>query len=147
MAKAFDFRLEKLLELRRHKEEAARREVAAANQAVAERNRLILGLMGDEDAAKDAMREAGKGTIDVDRLRRAGEYAATLERQLQREYLALQDLVKVEMEKRNRLAEVHKGVRVLERFRERKVQLHRLELDREERRFLDEIGQNLAKGA
>jgi len=147
MAKAFDFRLEKLLELRRHKEEAAQREVAAANQAVAERNRLILGLMGDEDAAKDEIREAGKGTIDVDRLRRAGEYVATLERQLQREYLALQDLVKVEMEKRSRLAEVHKGVRVLERFRERKVQLHRLELDREERRFLDEIGQNLAKGA
>ena len=147
MAKAFDFRLEKLLELRRRKEEAARREVAAANQAVAERNRIILGLMSDEDLAKDEMRDAQQGTIDVERLRRAGEYAATLERRLQREYLALQDLVKAEMEKRNLLAEAHKGVRVLERFRDRKVQLHRLELDREERRFLDEIGQNLAKGA
>jgi flagellar FliJ protein len=147
MAKAFDFRLEKLLELRRRKEEAARREVAAANQAVAERNRIILGLMTEEDAAKDEMRRAQQGTIDVERLRRAGEYAATLERRLQREYLALQDLVKEEMAKRNLLAETHKGVRVLERFRDRKVQLHRLELDREERRFLDEIGQNLAKGA
>src|SRR5262245_51271584 len=147
MAKAFDFRLEKLLELRRHREDAARRAVAAANQAVAERNRIILGLMGDEDAAKDESREALRGTNDVARIRREWEYVETLERRLQQEYLTLQDLVKAEMEKRNRLAEVHKGVRVLERFRERKVQLHRLELDREERRFLDELGQNLAKGA
>jgi len=147
MAKAFDFRLEKLLDLRRRKEEAARREVAAANQAVAGKNQAILELMSEEDAAKDQMREAQQGTIDVDHLRRTGEYAATLERHLQREYLALQDLVKVEMEKRTLLAEAHKGVRVLERFRDRKVQLHQLDLDREERRFLDEIGRNLAKGA
>jgi flagellar protein FliJ len=147
MAKAFDFRLEKLLELRRRKEESAAREVAVANQAVAEKNRVILELMSDEDAAKDEMRGAQLGTVDVDRLQRAGEYFAILDRRLQREYLALQDLVKVEMEKRNLLSEAHKGVRVLERFRERKVQLHRLELDREERRFLDELGQNLAKGA
>ena len=147
MAKAFDFRLDKLLELRRRKEDVARRDVAAANQAVAGKNQAILALMSDEDAAKDDMREAQRGTIDVDRLCRAGEYAATLERRLQREYLALQDLVKVEMEKRTLLAEAHKGVRVLERFRDRKIQLHRLDLDREERRFLDEIGGNLAKGA
>jgi flagellar protein FliJ len=147
MAKAFDFRLDKLLELRRRKEDVARRDVAAANQAVAGKNQAILALMSDEDAAKDEIREAQRGTIDVDRLRRAGEYAATLERRLQREYLALQDLVKVEMEKRTLLAEAHKGVRVLERFRDRKIQLHRLDLDREERRFLDEIGGNLAKGA
>ncbi len=44
-------------------------------------------------------------------------------------------------------AEAHQGVRVLERFRERKVKLHRVELDREERKVLDEIGRNLAKGA
>ena len=147
MAKAFDFRLEKLLDLRRRKEEAAQLEVAAANQAVAEKNRVILELMTEEDVAKDDLRGAQQGTIDVDRLRRAGEYVATLERRLQREYLALQDLVKAEIEKRHRLAEAHKGVRLLERFRERKVRLHQVELDREERRFLDEIGQNLAKGA
>ncbi len=147
MAKAFDFRLEKLLEFRRRHEDAAQAEVAAANRAVAEKNQVILGLMTEEDAAKDEIRAAQEGAIDVERLRRAGDYAGSLERRLQREYLALQELVKAEMEKRNRLAEIHKGVRVLERFRERKLTLHKLELDREERRFLDEIGRNLAKGA
>lgn len=147
MAKAFDFRLQKLLELRRHKEEAAQREVAAANQAVADRNRIILGLMSDEDAAKDELRSIQERAIDVDRLRRTDEYLSSLERLLQREYEALQDLVKAEMEKRRLLAEAHRGVRVLERFRERKLKLHRVELDREERRVLDEIGRNLAKGA
>lgn len=147
MTKAFEFRLAKLLDLRRRKEDAAQREVAAANQAVAERNRIILGLMSDEDAAKNELRSMQQRAIDVERLRRTAEYLASLDRLLQREYVALQELVKVEMEKRRQLAEAHQGVRVLERFRERKIGLHRLELDREERKILDEIGQNLAKGA
>ena len=147
MAKGFHFRLEKLLELRRRKEEQAQREVAAANQAVAERNRIILGLMSEEDAAKDELRAMQARAIDVGRLRRAGEYLSSLERLLQREYESLQELVKAEMEKRTLLAEAHRGVRVLERFHDRKLQLHRLEIDREERKVLDEIGRNLAKGA
>jgi flagellar protein FliJ len=147
MAKAFDFRLEKLLDLRRRREEAAQREVASANQAVADRNRIILGLMSDEDEAKAGLRTLQLQAVDVKRLRQTDEYLASLERLLQREYEKLQDLVKVEMQKRRLLAEAHQGVRVLERFRERKVRDWRMVLDREERKVLDEIGQNLAKGA
>jgi flagellar export protein FliJ len=118
-----------------------------ANLAVAERNRVILGLMSDEDAAKHDLRTIQSRAIDVHRLRRTGEYLVSLDRLLQREYEVLQGLVKVEMEKRKVLAEAHQGVRVLERFRERKARDYRMVLDREERKVLDEIGQNLAKGA
>jgi flagellar FliJ protein len=147
MAKAFEFRLEKLLDLRRLKEDAARRGFAAAQQAVVDRNRMILALMNQADEAKGELRALQQRAIDVGRLKCAGEFLAAMERLLQREQVVLQELVKAELEKRRLLTEARKGVRVLERFRERKLRLHGQELDLEERRFLDEVGQNLAKGA
>lgn len=147
MAKAFEFRLEKLLELRRLQEDAATRELAEARQAVAVRNQVILGLLSEEDRAKGDLRDLQRRAIDVRLLRSASEFVGSLERLLRREYETLQELVKLEIEKRARLTEARKGVRVLERFRDRKLGLHRRESDLEEQRFLDEIGRNVAKGA
>jgi flagellar FliJ protein len=147
MAKAFEFRLEKLLDLRRLKEDAAQRDFMAARQAVVERNRMILALMNQADEARGDLRAQQQRAIDVGRLKVAHEFLVAMDRLLQREQVALQELVKTELEKRRLLTEARKGVRILERFRERKLRLHGRELDLEERRFLDEIGQSLAKGA
>lgn len=147
MAKAFEFRLEKVLDVRRAKEELARRDLAAARQAVIERNRLLLALLNQEDEAVQELRALRQSALDPVRLRRADEFRASLERMIQRERGILQELVKGELEKRRRAGEARKEVRVLERFRERQLRLHRQEMEREERKYLDEIGQRLAKGA
>jgi flagellar FliJ protein len=148
MAKAFEFRLEKLLEVRRAKETVAQRELASARQAVEVRNAVILDLMDREDDAKSDLRALQQGgAVDLERLRMSSEFAAAVERQLRREYEALQRLVQVEMEKREALTQARKDVRVLERHRESELRGYRQDLDRQERQFLDEIGGNLAKGA
>jgi flagellar FliJ protein len=147
MTKAFEFRLQKLLELRRLEEETAQREFAAAQEAVAQRNRAILALLSEEEKGRRDLRAQQERAIDVARLRMAGEYLEALGRQLGRERSEMEVLAKAELEKRRRLTEALKGVRVLERFRERQLRRYRQELDLEERKFLDEIGQNLAKGA
>jgi flagellar FliJ protein len=148
MAKAFEFRLEKLLEVRRAKEEAAQRELARARQAVEVRNAVILGLMDREDDAKSDLRALQQaGAVDLERLRMSADFVVAVERQLRREYDALQRLVQVEMEKRESLTQARKDLRVLERHREQELRLYRQDLDRQERKFLDEIGGNLAKGA
>ncbi len=147
MSKAFEFRLQKLLELRRLEEEAAQREFAAAQQAVVERNQAILGLLTQEEEGRQDLRTQQERAIDVVRLRMTGEYLVSIELLIGRERAVLQDLTRVELDKRLRLTEALKGVRVLERFRERQLRRYREELDLEERKFLDEIGQNLAKGA
>lgn len=144
MAKSFAFRLEKVLDARRLHEKSAQREFAAAQQAVAERNRIILDLMGREDDARRELRSLQEGAVDVPRLRMAGEFAASLERQLQKEYEALQAQVLVEMQKRQQLTEARKGVRVLEKLRDKQARAHRQGLDREERNFLDELGRRTA---
>ena len=148
MAKAFEFRLEKLLEVRRRKEEAAQCDLASARQAVEVRNAVILDLMGREDDAKSDLRALQQGgSLNLERVRLSAEFAAAVGRQLQREYETLQRLVRAEMEKREALTQARKDVRVLERHREQELREYRQDLDRQERRFLDEIGGNLAKGA
>src|SRR3954469_6743106 len=147
MAKAFEFRLEKLLQLRRLEEEAAQRELAAVRQAVEVQNEAILNLVAEADQTRQVFRSFQERTIDVGRLRQTGDYLDWVERLLRRERSAMQDLEQAETEKRRRLTEALKSVRVLERFRERQLRHWRQGLDLEERKFLDEIGQNLAKGA
>ena len=144
MAKSFQFRMEKVLDVRRLQEKSAQREFSAAQQAVAERNRIILELMNREDDARRELRTLQEGAVDVARLRMAGEFAASLERRLQKEYEALQAQVLVEMQKRQQLTEARKGVRVLEKLREKQARTHRQGFDREERNFLDELGRRTA---
>jgi flagellar FliJ protein len=147
MAKAFHFRLEQLLGIRRQREELAVRDLAAAQEAVAARNRSILFLMDQEEQAKKDLIAQHERAVDVGRLRLADEYLVSLAKLLRREQESLEDLVKVEMERRRRLVEARKEVRVLERFRESELKRFRRASDLEERKFLDEIGQNFAKGA
>lgn len=147
MAKAFQFRLEQLLGIRRQKEELAQRDLAAAQAAVAARNQSILFLMDQEEAAKNELREQQAHGLDMGRLRLADDYLMSLGRLLRREQESLHDLIRTEIERRRQLTEARKAVKVLERFRETKLRRYRQEAGLEERKFLDEIGQNLAKGA
>jgi flagellar FliJ protein len=147
MAKACHFRLEQLLGIRRQREELAVRDLAAAQEAVAARNRSILFLMDQEEQAKKDLMAQHERAVDVGRLRLADEYLVSLAKLLRREQESLQDLIRVEMERRRQLVEARKDVRVLERFREAELRRFRRAADLEERKFLDEIGQNFAKGA
>ena len=148
MAKTFQFRLEKLLDLRRSKEDVAVRELAAARQAVEVRNHVILDLMDREEQTKADLRDVQQaGALHVDRVRLATDFLGALERQLRREYETLQELVKTEIGARERLSQAKKDVRVLEKQREKELGRYWQGLDREDRRFLDEIGGNFAKGA
>ena len=144
MPKAFAFRLEKLLELRRVREDAARRELALARKAVADQNRVIAGLLRDEDEGKRAMRPLREKSIDVVQVRLHEGFLAGLERRIRREVARRQELATVETQKRIALVEARKGVRVLERFREKQRLIHVKEIDAEERKFLDEVAQRTA---
>jgi len=147
MGRTFSFRLEKLLEARRLAEGAAERELAQARRAVALCEAAVLGLLRSQEEAREELRGLQQGALDARRLAMAGECLAGVALRLRREQLALEGRVKEEIEKRQRLVEARKGVRVLERYRERQRRLHRLLEERLERKRLDEVGQNLTKGA
>ncbi len=142
MPKAFKFRLEPLLELRRLREGIARRELAEAKRAVMEQNDRLLAILGEEDEGKTALRSMKQRELDVVQLRLHEGYLASLGRKLRREFEELQHRVKRELEKRRAVLEAAKGVKVLERLRERRRRAYLYEIDREEQKFLDEVAQN-----
>lgn len=146
MPKAFQFRMERLLELRRLQEDLKKRELAAANRAVAQRQQTILLLLVEENAAKDELKEL-KGAdraLDLTAIRIQEQYRNWLDHQIVQSYRELQDLQRRTAEKRAELSEASKGVRVLERLRERKRSEHRYAMDRDEQKFLDEVAQRVA---
>src|SRR5882672_6506863 len=132
MATVFRFRLEQLLGIRRQKEELAQRDLAEAQTAVAARNQSIHFLLRQQSEAMDALRGAQE-LADIGRLMLADDYCAALSRLIRREQESLHELVQVELDRRNRLIEARKDVRVLERFRERELRTHRQAMDLEER--------------
>jgi flagellar export protein FliJ len=139
MARRFEFRLEKLLGVRRSREEAAQRDLDGARKAVFEQNQAILPLLQEKEGGKQALRDLQRKTINILQVRFQEEYLERLERNLCREVEKLQELGRVEGEKGRALIEACKGVRILERFREKKVAAWRLEIEREELKVLDEV--------
>lgn len=139
MTRPFAFRLERLLDVRRLREDLASRDLALARRAVEEQNGLVLGLRGEVESAKEARRGLqGRDEMDLLQLRLHQDYQASVERRVSHEVRRLEDLVRAEAERRRAFVEARKGVRVLERFRERRFREHeRAELRREQRE-LDE---------
>lgn len=145
MPKAFKFRFEQVLEVRRLKEDVARRDLALAQRAVREQGERIARLLAEEGEGKDSLRGLKQKAIDVMKLRLQEAYLVSLERRIREAAAKLQDLGRVEAEKRRVLVEAQKAVRVLEKYRERKHKVYVGEQDLAERKFLDEVAQNMAR--
>lgn len=147
MAEVFRFRLERVLRLRRLQEQVCRRDLARAQAAVMLQTRVVERLRDEERQGKDALRRMKMKTLDLERLRLQDGYLEFLARRILAALERLQELRKVETEKRAALAEAARKVKVLERLRERRHAAHLVELDRGERIFLDEVAQNAAHPA
>lgn len=145
MASPFRFRLERLLELRREKETAAQRELAEAVRQAREEAARLAALNAEEEGLKRSSSRVG--ALDLAGLRLVEGYLGSLERRARASRERLSALGLVEAEKRRALAEAAKGVKALERFRERKLAEWRRASDREEVRVLDEVAAARREGA
>lgn len=146
MPKVFKFRLGRLLDFRRLREDLARAELTNAGREVREQNAVLMEALREDNEGKEALRKLKQGKeLDVVQLRLQEGFLTALERRIRRAFDRLQQLTRVEAEKRRALTEARKDVRVLERLRERQHKAHQYEADREEQKFLDEVGQNMRR--
>ncbi len=147
MARPFRFRLERLLEVRRLREDLAGRELALARRAAEEQEALVRGLAGEAEAQKAARRGLqGRGELDLSRIRRHGDYQAAVEGRLETATRRLEELTRAEAARRRALVEARKGVKVLDRFRERRLLEHARGESRREQKELDEAARGSAPG-
>lgn len=139
MTRPFTFRLQRLLEVRRLREEQAGQELARARGEVAAQNGRLLEAvrLGREEG--EAVRPLCRGALDLGQLRLHETWRGALGRRLETEFGRLKELTRIETEKRDAFVKARRDVRVLERLRERQEGIHRLEADRRDQRFLDEV--------
>jgi flagellar FliJ protein len=143
MSKPFTFRFEQMLEIRRLKEDIAERDLGVVQKAVRAQSDHLFRLRAEEEDGKGTLRGLKQKTLNLVQLRLHEGYLASVERRIREASAKLWDLGQVELEKRRLLVEARKEVRVLEKYRDRRFQAWRQEEDREERRVLDEVAQNM----
>lgn len=139
MAK-FKFRLETLLRLRGTARDERRSQLAQAYRAEEILQQQRLRLESDlNELSKESCKAAEPGPLDVDRLLETRRYELVLRSQQQ--FLEGQrKTLEAEIERRRQaLVEADREVRVLERLRERQLDRHRRDENRQEIKHLDEV--------
>ncbi len=145
MAKAFRFRLDRVLELRRLHAEMKKKELSQVRVELTRKQNAILQELIKLDQGKGVSRDLRKSNVDMTLLRMQEQYLNQLMRGVQRMHQGLQEDVLAEKQKLAELAEASKKVKVLERLREKKKAEYMLEMNREEQKFLDEVAQNMMR--
>ncbi len=138
--KQFEFRLQKVMETTRAREELQKKELALALAEV-ERNEATLERMLDKLAGElDAFSARhGSKTIRVSELT---QYASYTDKQLGEINTQREDIVKLAAlvdEHRRKLLEISKDKKILERLKEKRYEEYRKKLRQVEQKFMDEL--------
>ena len=138
---AFKFRLEAVLRLRQRFREEKQWELLALNQARHTMEAEIAALEQELRTMDDAL-GAGVGEIfSVIDLQLASQYSQRIDQRIKAKAAALTKLDAAIAGKRGELVEAQRGVKSLERLRERQTEKFRREQDGAEQKFTDEVAQ------
>jgi len=138
--KRFRFRLQKLVEVRRLKEDALRQELARAQEAL-ERERAVLGkLAGARGATLEELRASVGGRLDVEWIAAYHRYLGFLAHRIREQGAVVDRLAREEAAKREALIAARRARMVVEKLKERAYARYREEIGRMEQAFLDEVG-------
>ncbi|MFZ5924105.1 MAG: flagellar export protein FliJ [Bacillota bacterium] len=135
----FEFRLQKLLEVRRLRENLRRQELAEARQAL-DRERSTLARL--EEACEEVVQElraGSEGALDVDRIAIYHRYLGLLTRHIEDQRAAVDRLAREEASKRAAVIAARRERMMVEKLKERAYARYREEVARMEQAFLDEV--------
>ena len=139
MATRFKFRLEALLKLRHSLEEEAQRNLARTLTHQEHAQAAFTELRHTHEATIEGQRTTLNQVIDVELWQATGRFLLVLERRL---LVAAQEIVAAQArvaEARKALLKAHQDHLMLLRLKERRLELHNLEVSRIEAREMDEI--------
>lgn len=136
----FRFRLQKLLEIRRLKEDLQRQELARARQALDREKANLAELKGVQAEAIDELRAAFEGVLDVDRIASYHRYLGLLAHHIGDRQAAVGRLAREEAAKRAAVIAARRERKIVEKLKERAYARYRDEVAHMEQAFLDEVG-------
>jgi flagellar protein FliJ len=139
VTRPFQFRLERVRELREHAEDQAREELASSMAIRMKGEAMLRAAADDMGAAQDARRSSSTADLSGSELIALQAYLERTERQRESAELEL-DRREAEVDARRQALAVRSQERqVLERLKNRRREDHRLETERREGVLLDEI--------
>jgi flagellar protein FliJ len=139
VTRPFQFRLERVRELREHAEDQAREELASSMAVRMKGEAMLRAAVEDMGAAQDARRRTAAADLSGAELLALQAYLERTERR--RESAALElDRREAEVDARRQALAVRSQERqVLERLKDRRREDHKREMDRREGALLDEM--------
>lgn len=135
----FVFGLQKLLDYRQTKEDILLAELAAAEAEYARESEALATAMADRDRGCARMKEC-LDTGSPQDIKECHDYLDSLTEQVSHHEWLLQKAAEKKAMKVLEVVDAAKDRKVLERLRQRKVVEHRKENDRQEQKFLDDLG-------
>ena len=140
MAKRFIFRLQRLLDYRKMLEENKKQEYILAQREVILQSNKIEVLVNEQKLHIEDSARYKVGNVNSTNLRLAEGYIIALNKKANYEREILQQLETTKDEKKQEFIEARKQALLLERLKEKKLKEYKYEVDKEEQKFLDEIG-------
>lgn len=138
---AFKFRLEALLRVRTRVKEEEQWQLRGLNEAKQALELEITDLERQLREMDDVLAARPGEYLSVIDLKLAGESAQRIDRRIHEKTASLAELDDAIIAKKGELIEAMRGVKALERLRERQAEKFRREQDGAEQKFIDEVAQ------
>ena len=138
--KQFEFRLQKVMETTRTREELQKRELAKALGVLHSNEQLLDEMFGrlEEQIGEYTSRRNG-GSMKASEMLAYSRYSEKLAADIRRQQLAIEKLAQLVIEHRDKLIDISKDKKVLERLKEKKYEEFRKKLRSMEQKFMDEV--------
>ena len=137
----FRFRLQKVMEVKQHKEEELQRALALTRRALKEEYQIFQTLQSEQNNRFREIESSGVGEVRPVEMRLYSAYLADLAKRITGQQTMIEQLREEEERRRSYLLEASKEKKILEELRDRKYVAFRTEVDRAEQIFLDEVAQ------
>ncbi|MCK6439188.1 MAG: flagellar export protein FliJ [Planctomycetes bacterium] len=142
MAKKFNFRLQPVLKYRQWIEDETRKRFLEIQRVRNEKQHELDGLRDDTQKAVNAMVDAKTGNVDVHRVRTLNRYITGLNISTMQREGELRAIDGEVDKRRDEFVAARRGVKSMEKLKERRVREHDYEEVREMTKELDESGAN-----
>lgn len=137
----FRFRLQKVMEVKQHREEEFQRALALTRRALKEEYQILQTLQSEQNNRFREIESSGVGEVRPVEMRLYSAYLADLAKRITGQQTMIEQLREEEERRRSSLLGASKEKKILEELRDRKYVAFRTEMDRSEQVVLDEVAQ------
>ncbi len=138
--KKFDFRLQRVIEVREVKKKECERKLAQSVEGLREEERQLREAADQSQASHEGLRQALKNRSNAGMLASLDGWRRHQEKELHLQALKTAEQEQEVDRQRSALIQAAKEKKVLDRLREKKLDEYHSECAQEEQKFLDELG-------